>query len=235
MKNSASDSYTYDIHELQSCWINKGAEGAEAKRENVKLRYVARHSVFRKTFDDHFHPIGTHLKVDEIGGTAQWVTLRTLKPHEYQHKHIVSFGASVEYRSPGKAKTEPPMALSQTAKLTDEWNHLSRGPYQTRTNDMVAECITRLLNSMVPAKEDTVASYCQPLEAYRGKQCISKGDVSNYGFQGVCIGKNVVKPTFLTGFFTGDLEKHKSVELLTIEPTSMHFDFNMVTGLGTRL
>ena len=54
--------------------------------------------------------------------------------------------------------------------------------FQTEMNDMILECVTRLMNNMVPSKEKTNLCYCQPLEAYRGKQTISKHDVSNYGY-----------------------------------------------------
>ena len=102
-------------------------------------------------------------------------------------------------------------------------------------NDIILESVTRLMNNMVPAKESTNKSYLQPLEAYRGKQCQAKHDVSNYGLQGVCIKQNVVKPTFLKGFFKGDLEEHVTVTNLTIAPTALHWDFNMNTGLNTRI
>jgi len=45
-----------------------------------------------------------------------------------------------------------------------------------------------------------------------------------------------VKPTFLTGFFSSESEKdHKTVTNLIIEPEMPHFDFNMRTGLQTRI
>ena len=59
--------------------------------------------------------------------------------------------------------------------------------------------------------------------------------MSNYGFQGVCLSKNKVCDSFLLKFYKGKAREHKTCTSLKIDPESMHFDFNMVSGLSTRL
>ena len=99
-------------------------------------------------------------------------------------------------------------------------------------NDIVVECITRLLNSMVPVSEDTSSCYCQPLEVMHGKQFFSKKDLSVYGFKEVCLKKNKKAMSYLTKFFQGDLAEDKTVKNLEIDAESIHFDFNLVSALN---
>jgi len=101
MKSNQADLYNYDIHELRMSWTNmRGTD----PNQDVRLTVVARTSVFRRTnaafpswvypaFDDQFNPCGTHLKIN----STDWITIRTLNPSEYQHKHVVTWGAISEF------------------------------------------------------------------------------------------------------------------------------------------
>lgn len=51
----------------------------------------------------------------------------------------------------------------------------------------------------------------------------------------MCLNKNKVCDSFLLKFYKGKAREHKTCLNLKIDPESMHFDFNMVSGLGTRL
>ena len=40
--------------------------------------------------------------------------------------------------------------------------------------EIVLECVTRMMNNMVPVSISTIDNFFQPLEVLKGKQCIAQ-------------------------------------------------------------